>query len=297
MVWEPMMDLYLGHLRVERGLSENTIAGYGRDIEDFIGFLAENDLKDPKKVGRGTIQAFLISLSDKGTLAPRSRARKLSAVKGFFVFLEDEGLVNASPSGGVEGPRLNKSLPKALSQADMQRLVESPDLTKPGGLRNRAMFELMYAGGLRVSELLDLTIGQLSLSESYLRVRGKGAKDRIVPIGEISLHFLTRYLEEERGKLAAKESDSHLFLNCRGSRMSRQYFWRLISTEAKLIGLDKVSPHVLRHSFATHLLEGGADLRSVQMMLGHERLGTTEIYLKVGSQRLKETHKKYHPRS
>ncbi|MDR2459999.1 MAG: site-specific tyrosine recombinase XerD [Deltaproteobacteria bacterium] len=295
--WEARMDLFLGHLQVERALAANTITSYARDIQDFIKFLKEIELNDPKDVGRGTVQAFLIHLTEKGKLAPRSRARKLSAVKTFFTFLENEGLIESSPSEGVQGPKLNKSLPKALSLEDIQRLVEFPDLNKSLGLRNRAMFELMYGGGLRVSELLDLTLGQISLSESYLRVRGKGAKDRIVPIGEVALHFLKRYLEEERGKMAKKGSDNHLFLTCRGRRMSRQYFWCLISQMAKLLGLENVSPHVLRHSFATHLLEGGADLRSVQMMLGHERLGTTEIYLKVSNKRLQEVHKKYHPRS
>jgi integrase/recombinase XerD len=298
LAWEPILDLYLGHLKVERGLSPNTLEAYRKDILDFILFLAPLNKWEPQRVGRGDIQGFLLHLSSLGTLCPRSRARKLSAVKGFFLFLETEGMTKeGSPATGIQGPNLPKTLPKALSQEDMIKLVESPNLTRPGGLRNRTMFELMYAGGLRVSELLDLTVSQLALEESFLRVRGKGSKDRLVPIGPVSVYFLDRYLREERPKFSKKESANIVFLNNKGKRMSRQYFWRLVKESADLCGLEHVSPHVLRHSFATHLLEGGADLRSVQMMLGHARLGTTEIYLKVSDSRLKEIHTKLHPRA
>jgi integrase/recombinase XerD len=297
--WDPLAELFLSHLRVERALSPNTLEAYGKDVSDFIRHLSGTGKVEPRKVGRGDIQSFLMSLSDSGALCPRSRARKLSAVKRFFLFLEDEGLLpEGSPAEGIDGPGMSKTLPKALSREDVARLVESPDLDRVGGLRNRAMFELMYAGGLRVSELLDLTLSRVSFAESYLRVTGKGSKDRLVPIGETSVWYLGKYLREDRPKLAnPKKTVNWLFLNNKGGRLSRQYFWKLVKTEADRLGLANVSPHVLRHSFATHLVEGGADLRSVQIMLGHSKLGTTEIYLKTGGSRLKKVHDEFHPRS
>jgi integrase/recombinase XerD len=197
----------------------------------------------------------------------------------------------------VPGPKLPASLPKALSPEEILTLVTFPDTSTALGLRNRTMFELLYAGGLRVSELLNLTLGQINLEDSFLRVTGKGSKDRLVPIGRTAAEFLGLYLTRSRPLLAAPQSDSAVFLNRSGTKMSRQFFWKLISGQARLAGLPPVSPHVLRHSFATHLVEGGADLRAVQMMLGHASVGTTEVYLKVSSKRLREVHQRFHPRS
>jgi integrase/recombinase XerD len=196
----------------------------------------------------------------------------------------------------LETPRLPKTVAKALSRDDVLRLISSPAPEGPRGLRDRAMLELMYAGGLRVSELLDLSVGQLSLEEGFLRVRGKGSKDRLVPVGDAAVHYLGRYLKEGRGLLVKGKDSGTVFLNSRGSRMSRQFFWRMVAREAALLGLNNVSPHSLRHSFATHLVEGGADLRAVQLMLGHEDLSTTEKYLATGVRRLKGVHGRCHPR-
>ncbi|MDR1314721.1 MAG: tyrosine recombinase XerD [Deltaproteobacteria bacterium] len=294
--WEPFLDMYLGHLRVERGLSGNTVEAYGKDLADLTGFFASKGLQNPERVGRGDIMGFILHLSEAG-LGARSRARKLSAARGFFSFLEGEGLVSANFAEGVEGPKLPSPLPKALTRDEVARLVSSPDLSKPGGLRNRAMFELLYAGGLRVSELAGLALGQLNLPESYVRVTGKGSKDRLVPVGDEAAAWLRRYLAEERPIQDKTGSAAALFLGARGKPLSRQYLWKLIAGHAALAGIRHASPHVLRHSFATHLVEGGADLRAVQAMLGHADLGSTEIYLKAADARLKSVHSKRHPRS
>jgi integrase/recombinase XerD len=290
----PYKDLYLGHLAVERALSPNTVAAYASDLDDFLLHLKERGVKSPLAAGRGDLLDYLLHIADR--LGPRSRARRLSAVKGFYAFLEEENYVKGSPAASLESPALPRSVPKALGEEDVQRLVAAPDPSTPLGLRNRAMFELMYAGGLRVSELLDLSLGGLNLDEGFIRARGKGSKDRLIPVGDLAAFFVRRYLQEARPGLARGRERPWVFLNSRGGRMSRQYFWRLVSREAQALGLGRVSPHCLRHSFATHLVEGGADLRAVQLMLGHRGLGTTEKYLKTGSRRLKKVHEKSHPR-
>jgi integrase/recombinase XerD len=293
--FQNLKDLYLGHLRVERGLSPNTVDSYSFDLEDLFAFLSGLGLASPDECGRGHLLEYLLKLMDQ-KLSPRTRARRLSALKGFFAFLDAENIIQGSPASGLDTPGLPKTIPKALSREDVLKIIKAPVPDNPLGLRNRAMFELMYAGGLRVSELLDLTLGQLSLEESFLRVRGKGSKDRLVPIGDAAVFYVERYLREGRPALLKDKSSTTVFLNFRGGRMSRQYFWRLIAREAELLGLPKVSPHSLRHSFATHLVEGGADLRAVQLMLGHSDLATTEKYLKTGVRRLKKVHDHSHPR-
>jgi integrase/recombinase XerD len=290
------MDLYLGHLRVERGLSPNTVDSYAFDLRDLFAFLDSLGVDGPEGTRRGHLMEYLLKLMEL-ELSPRTRARRLSAIKGFFLFLDGENLIKGSPANGLETPKLPKTIAKALSREDVLRLISAPKPINPIGMRNRAMFELMYAGGLRVSELMDLCLGDLKLNESYLRVRGKGSKERLVPIGDAAAHYVELYLKSGRPSLISEKTSSYLFLNAKGQRMSRQYFWRLVAKEAALLGLPKVSPHALRHSFATHLVEGGADLRAVQMMLGHSDLSTTEKYLKTGVERLKNVHQKYHPRA
>ncbi len=294
---ENALDLYLGHLRVERNLADNTIMAYGRDLSAFMLWLAERGVFDWGQVGRGHLMAYLVELAAPGRLSPRSRARAVSAIKALFKFLEDEKIVAMNPAHNFETPKLPKSLPKALSAESIRMLVEAPETATPLGLRNRAMFELMYSSGLRVSELLSLTISQCNAADAFIRVRGKGDKERLIPMGETAANLMTRYLKEARPHLASPKSGGTLFLNRNGGRLSRQYFWRLLSGYADLLGLSGVTPHVLRHSFATHLVEGGADLRAVQMMLGHASLATTEIYIKVGAERLVRVHSQFHPRS
>lgn len=300
--FENALDLYLGHLRVERDLSANTLMAYGRDLSAFLNWLAARGLTNWDRVDRNALMSYLLELAEPGRRSPkglsaRSRARNLSAIRAFFRFLEDEKVVDHNPAHNLESPKLPRTLPKALNTDDILRLVTAPETETPLGLRNRAMFELMYSSGLRVSELLDLSLARVNLEEAFLRVRGKGDKDRLAPMGEVAADLLARYLKEARPALAGPKSGSLVFLNHRGGRLSRQYFWRILSRHADELGLSGVSPHVLRHSFATHLVEGGADLRAVQMMLGHASLATTEIYIKVGAERLARVHRQYHPRT
>jgi len=301
-VFENALDLYLGHLRVERDLSGNTLMAYGRDLTEFLNWLAVKGLTQWERVDRNALIGYLLELGEPGRRSPgglsaRSRARNLSSIRAFFRFLEDEKIIDHNPAANLESPRLPRTLPKALGTEDILRLVTAPETTSPLGLRNRTMFELMYSAGLRVSELLDLTLARVSLEESFLRVIGKGSKERLAPMGEVAAHLLADYLKEARPALVGPKSGPVVFLNHRGGRLSRQYFWRILGRFADELGLTGVTPHVLRHSFATHLVEGGADLRAVQMMLGHASLATTEIYIKVGAERLARVHRQYHPRA
>jgi integrase/recombinase XerD len=293
--FDSALDLYLSHLRVERQLSGHTLDAYGRDLAAFLGWLEKDGARDFAQVSRDRLTAYFLGLADR--LAPRSRARALSAVRAFFRFLENEKILDQNPAHNFDGPRPPRSLPKALGPAEVRRLVETPNPENHLELRDRAMLELMYGSGLRVSELLDLTLGQVNLPEAFLKVRGKGGKERLAPMGEVSAGFLARYLKEGRPRLVSPASRSRIFLNRRGGRLSRQYFWRLLGRYAGKAGLRNVTPHVLRHSFATHLVDGGADLRAVQMMLGHSSLTTTEIYIKAGPERLSRVHRAHHPRA
>lgn len=289
------LDLYLGHLRVERNLSANTLMAYGRDLNAFSQCLEADHINHWAEVNRNHLTGYLLELAER--LAPRSRARALSAIKAFFHFLEDEKIISQNPAHNFESPRLPRSLPKALGPEDICQLVTAPETHTPLGLRNRTMFELMYSAGLRVSELLDLTLSQVNLMDAFLRVQGKGAKERLTPMGEVAINLLARYLKLGRPHLVQPHSKGFVFLNKNGGHLSRQYFWRVLGQYARQLGLNGVTPHVLRHSFATHLVEGGADLRAVQMMLGHSSLATTEIYIKVSSERLTQVHRQFHPRS
>jgi integrase/recombinase XerD len=293
--FENALDLYLGHLHVERRLSGHTLDAYGRDLTAFLAWLEKGGVRDFPQVTRDRLTAYFLDLADR--LAPRSRARALSAIRAFFRFLETEKIVDRNPAHNFDGPRPPRSLPKALGQDEIRRLVEAPTPESLLGLRDRAMFELMYGSGLRVSELLDLTLSRVNLPEAFLKVLGKGGKERLAPLGEVSAGLLARYLKEGRPRLVSPASRSQIFLNRRGGRLSRQYFWRLLGRYAEGLGLGNVTPHVLRHSFATHLVEGGADLRAVQMMLGHSSLVTTEISLKPGPERLSRVHRGHHPRA
>jgi integrase/recombinase XerD len=288
---------YLSHLRVGRGYGPNTVGGYRNDLKGFLAYLEGRGLGDPESVTAGEVEGFLTGLAEEG-LKPVSRARKLSAVKGFFAYLRDEGLVSKNPAYQIKGPKLDKPLPKPLGREQMETLIGAPNLATSEGLLNRAMIEVVYAGGLRVTEMCQLTLGQLRLADGFLRVTGKGAKERLVPLGETAAMWLGRYLKEVRPLFAgAKSERREVFLNPKGAPITRNHFYRLISRLAREAGLPEASPHTLRHSFATHLLEGGADLRAVQTMLGHASLATTERYLKVEDGRLQQVHRRYHPRS
>ena len=290
------LDLFLDHLRVERGLSAHTIEAYGRDVSRFLRFLEERGIKGPEAAARSTIMSHFLELSRLG-IGTRSRARALSAVKGFYSFLLKEDLVGEDPAGDLESPKSARHLPQFLSPREVEDLIKTPNASQPGGLRDRAMLELLYAAGLRVSELISVEMGRINLEAGYMRTMGKGSKERIVPIGDEAVFWINRYVEEARGTLLHGRHSPYLFLNRRGGKLSRQYFWRKIKEYAGAAGIVKnISPHTLRHSFATHLLAHGADLRSVQMMLGHSDISTTEIYTHVTNERLKKMHEQLHPR-
>jgi len=289
------LDQFMNHLTVERRLSANTLEGYSRDINRFVSFLESRGRSSAAQCNTEDIVAFLARIRQEG-LAASSCARALSAVRTFFRFLVGERLLEQSPLRLVESPRRVRRLPGVLSLHEVEQILEAPNKETPEGIRDLAMLELMYATGLRVSELVRLKTHQVNLDVGYVIPLGKGTKERIVPMGTASLRSLQHYLEGARLALLKGRQISFLFVTRRGRPMTRQWFWKLIQRYAWACRIErKISPHTLRHSFATHLLAGGADLRSVQSMLGHVDISTTEIYTHVTRERLKEIHKKSHP--
>ena len=289
-----LADQFVNYLRIEKGLSGNTIESYSRDLTRFLKFLKKKDLS-PLHVKQDDLIAYLSSL--EGKLAIRSVARNLSALKMFFRFLVMDSHIENSPARLLNTPKLPHKLPGVLSRAEVDLLLSQPDTAGHRGQRDMAMLELIYATGLRVSELVGLMISNINLEAGFVRTMGKGSKERIVPMGSRALEALKGYLEIGRVHLLKKRSSSYLFLNLRGGPLTRQGFWKIIKGYALKAGVKRaVTPHSLRHSFASHLLEGGADLRSLQIMLGHADISTTQIYTHVTRERLKAIHEKYHPR-
>ncbi len=288
------LDDYIQHLRVERGLSQHTVDGYARDLARFGDRLEDKNIA-LAKIDEGTVAGYLVSLSQKG-LSARTQARALSAMRGFFRFLVQEGWHSRDPTELLEGPRLLRRLPDVLNRDEVLRLLQTPSGDKPNRVRDRAMLHTMYAAGLRVTELVDLDLGDVNLAEGFVSALGKGNKRRIVPIGEHARVAMAQYLSEVRPKWARPASRA-CFVTARGKAMTRQGFWRIVKKYARAAGISKdISPHKLRHSFATHLLAGGADLRSVQTMLGHADISTTQIYTHVTGDHLRKMHERYHPR-
>ena len=287
---------FLNYIRVEKGLAENTRLAYGRDLDKLSDFAARRG-KTIQQIGRADILDFLASLYRNG-LDSRSVARHLVTMRNFFRFAQREGLVPEDPCVHMESPRVRMRLPTFLTVEEVRRLLEQPDTNMPGGLRDRAMLELLYGAGLRVSEMLDLKLEDVRFEMGYLRTVGKGSKERLVPVGRSALAAVQQYLKHGRAKLLKKKSSPYLFVNHRGTRLGRVGMWKILAAYGRKAGLrGRLSPHKLRHSFATHLLEGGADLRSVQMMLGHADIATTQIYTHVVQDRLKQVYKAHHPRA
>ncbi len=292
---EAVLRLFLEYLTVEKGLSGNTILSYSRDLKKFLAFLKTHKLAwaaiDDEAVVR-----FVHGESRSG-LSARSLARLISALKSFFKFLILSGFIKKDPAARLTSPSTWLALPKVLTVAEVEDLLAVPDLADPQGLRNRAMIEVLYAAGLRVSELVALKPADVNINEGFLICRGKGGKERVVPLGRSACGFVGRYLREAR-PLHGSGSSPALFLTRRGKGFTRQGFWKLLRACAGKAGLaGKISPHVLRHSFATHLLDRGADLRSVQLMLGHSQITTTQIYTHVSRDRLRRVYDRYHPRA
>ncbi len=289
-----VLGRYLEGLALERGLAPNTVESYGRDLER-LRVSVERGGGDLLATGPERISAHLRELKRAG-LAPRSVARALVAIRGFYAHLVEAGERPDNPAVNLQPPRLWRKLPRVLSEGQVEALLAAPDVAKPLGLRDRAMLELLYATGLRVSELVGLALPQLRLDVGFLIVHGKGGKERVVPVGEQAEGWLGRYLREVRPALARGRHEG-VFVNRRGYALSRQGFWKILRGYGQAVGIGGLSPHMLRHSFATHLLEHGADLRAVQAMLGHADISTTQIYTHIHEQRLRRLYDEFHPRS
>jgi integrase/recombinase XerD len=291
-----LVDRYLADLRVEAGLAGNTLEAYRRDLQKLQDFIAARAIRDPAGATRPVMSEFLAHLR-RTNLSPASTARCMAALRGFFRFLCRERFVQENPLLNLKTPRPWVRLPKVLSQAEVSKLLDLPAETQPEGKRDAAMVELLYATGLRVSELVNLEVAHLNMGVGYVLASGKGAKQRVVPIGEVARQRLEAYLEQARSAMVKGRQVRHLFVTRRGGKLTRQGFWKALKARARRAGITKpISPHMLRHSFATHLLDHGADLRSVQTMLGHARITTTQIYTHVERERLKRVHTNLFPR-
>ena len=290
---------YLGYLSVERGSSPHTVEAYGRDLAEYVAFLDTRGVGDPAAVSRDDVTAFIGALRERG-LAPSSVERKVAAVKGFHKFLVRENVTENHPTSGLPLPKVPQRLPDAVSVENIDRLLSQPFPDGPVGLRDRAILEVLYGCGLRVSELTGLDLTDLNLAEGFTRVYGKGGKERLVPVAGMAQHALVAYLERGRGLLrprgSIKADESAVFLSTRGNRLSRQAVFGFVRTYGARVGLA-LHPHTLRHSFATHMLEGGADLRALQEMLGHADISTTQIYTHVDRRHIREEYLTTHPRA
>jgi integrase/recombinase XerD len=292
-----VVDAYLTHLRVERRLADHTLESYARDLQR-LGEFAAGVEKPLRQLDRHDLEHFVDALMSEG-LSPRSVARTVAAIRGFFRFAVLAQHLDVNPADDLQAPRAWPSLPKFLAVDEVERLIRQPDVETARGLRDRALIEVLYATGLRVSELVQLRASDLNLEAGYLSCTGKGNKQRIVPIGDEASAWLTRYIQRARPALLGRRTSPWLFVNARqGGRLSRVGFWKILKGYGQQAGLTRsLSPHVLRHSFATHLLEHGADLRSIQMMLGHADLSTTQIYTHVLEARLRAVYDRFHPRA
>lgn len=294
--WDDELDTFCDALWLEEGLSPRTLESYRRDLDQFARWLHARRL-DLRTAGAGEVQRFLGERGLKQGVAARSIARQLSALKRYYRWLNRQGLRSDDPTLPIEPPRLPRPLPRSLSEADVEALLAAPDVHTDLGLRDRAMLELLYACGLRVSELVGLTLQAVSLDVGVVKVVGKGAKERLVPMGEVASEWIERYVREARPRLLAGRASDTLFVTRRGKAMTRQMFWHLIKTYAVRAGVRApLSPHTLRHAFATHLLNHGADLRVIQLLLGHADISSTQIYTHVARERLKQLHAQHHPR-
>ena len=288
---------YLVYLRIEKGLAENTAAAYGDDVDKLTGFLADQGIA-VERATTDDLDHFVAALHDLG-IGPRSVARIISGIKSFYKYLRLEGFTDNTPTSLLDSPRLGRHLPEVLTLDEIDAMVGCIDMSAPEGLRNRAIIETMYGCGLRVSELVGLQMSLVYADEEFVVVRGKGDKQRLVPISQVALELIGRYVSEVRSHLVVKRGcEDILFLNRRGGQLSRQMVFIIIKRLCELAGIHKtVSPHTLRHSFATHLLEGGANLRAIQQMLGHESITTTEIYVHIDRSRLRQEIMEHHPRN
>jgi integrase/recombinase XerD len=293
---DELTDQFINYLVVEKGLSRNTVAAYSKDLILYVESLRENGISDIADADMTLVLKHLIDLRDAG-LGPRSRARHLVTLRGFYRFLVHEKILETNPAQVVDMPKAGRKLPDILKIEEVARLLEAPHASKPLGMRDAAMLELLYAAGLRVSELIKVGIANINLEACFVLVLGKGSKERVVPIGQVARKKIDAYLGSGRPVLLKGRPSPYLFVTRSAVPMTRQGFWKLLKQYALRAGIShKITPHTIRHSFATHLLERGADLRSVQVMLGHVDISTTQIYTHVAQERLKAVHTQYHPR-
>jgi integrase/recombinase XerD len=291
-----LLEEFLNYLSVERGLSKNTIVSYKADLVSFITYLESKGPDKIEAVKRDDITKYLLHLKDKG-LSSNSISRALVSIKMFYKFLAQERFIKDNVAGILESPKLIRPLPNVMNMPEVEKLLQAPDIRNWMGIRDKAILELMYATGMRVSEIVDLPTSTLNLDVGFLKCKGKGDKERIVPIGSQAKNAINKYMQKVRPTLLKSRTDNHLFLSRLGKRVSRQSFWKMIKKYAKQARIKKdITPHTLRHSFATHLLERGADLRVVQEMLGHADIATTQFYTHINKERLKSIHKQFHPR-
>lgn len=284
------------YLKLERSMSANTVAAYGRDAEFLFDYLRNEGVSNLEDITGGHLTSYIESLSEAG-ITKRSQARVISSLKSLFRYLEDEGLVKDNPCDMLDPPKMQKHLPSVLSVEEVLAILDSVDLSRPQGHRNRAMLEMLYSCGLRVSELVNLRISDLFFDEGFIRVIGKGDKQRLIPVGEPAVKAVGFWMDQRRHWPVAKGCEDCLFLNNRGGRISRVAVFTIVKEQAELAGIHKdISPHTFRHSFATHMVENGADLRVVQEMLGHESILTTEIYTHIDTRKWQETILRYHPK-
>jgi len=301
--FEQNKRLFINYLKLEKSLSQNTIDSYNFDLELFLSFLQqESKVSSFAKINGNTIQEYINFLRNKKSknesrYSDKSINRYLSTMKSFFSFLESEKIIKINPAENLDSPRVSRELPVVLNLDEINALLDAPDISDKFGLRDRAILELMYASGLRVSEVITITLKDLYFKDGYVRIFGKGSKERIVPTGSYAIKFVEKYLKESRIAFKKSYTEDYLFLNFRGRKLSRMAVWNIITKYASKAGIKKeIHPHTLRHTFATHLLEGGADIRIIQEMLGHTDISTTQIYTHIESSYLKEIHKTYHPR-
>lgn len=291
-----LLQQFLNYLAVEKGLRPRSIEAYRRDLQDWLDFLEERGRTVVSTSLDSALSLFMVSLHDRG-MSPRSMARKSSSLKGFYKFLLREGHVQDDPTELLERPKIGRALPKVLSLEEIEKILEQPDLSTPFGIRDRAILEILYATGIRESELIDLQLGNLNATAEFITVIGKGDRERIVPVGSYAIMAVNEYLNKARNELCKDISERTLFLNPYGKKMSRMGLWKIVKKYALKAGIGRpVSPHVFRHSCATHMLEGGASIIAVQEMLGHVDVSTTQIYTHLTGKDLKNIHRQAHPR-
>lgn len=294
---ELLIDHFMHFLSVEKGLAANTLESYQRDLFAYTDYLKSQDVTEIGASTRSHIISYLVILQKKGR-ATATLSRNLASIRAFYQFLVRDRHLDHDPSVHLETPKIEKRLPKVMSLEEVEALLEEPQQSQPSGLRDKAMLELLYATGIRVSELVNLNLGDSNLEMGFLKCMGKGSKERMIPLGKMAISVIRLYMESARPRLVKAGGESALFLNHLGKRMTRQGFWKIIKKYASQAGITAdITPHTLRHSFATHLLENGADLRSVQEMLGHADISTTQIYTHVTRTRIKEVYSKTHPRA